>query len=129
MTARPARYVKWWWWATSENGRCAVEEDFFDLPFEVRATFAAIMRRWLRGETTRREVGSFPCKVKGLRELRYASGNTHYRIIFKVEDGNCVALVVFGKKSNTAPKTQVRLAEKRAKGGSRRPYRGHKPPS
>lgn len=123
MTPSSNTYDSWHWWCASDGGRSAAEEKFFDLPGDVRIAIATIMRKWLRGECTRREHAP----IDGLHELRYRNGNNHYRILFTTEGRRCVALHAFYKNQQQTEKKDLDVAKKRARSGSDRPYTGHSP--
>lgn len=124
MTPSAATYENWCWSCASSDGRSAAEEDFYDLDEDVRIALTNIMRKMLRGTTTRREVKPLG---DGLRELRYQVGNNHFRIIFAIDGRACVALHVFYKNTQQTRNKDLVLAKKRARSRFTRPFRGYNP--
>ena len=104
-------YDDWVWWPNTEGRRSPALKEFRKFPPAVQGEMAALIQRFLKGESRRHDMTNMG---QGLKELRYRTGNNHYRILFFVADGRlCVALTCFYKNQNKTEQTDLERAKTR----------------
>lgn len=110
--AEPAKatYSDWEWWPNETGRRQRAEKEFFKLPEVVQGELLTRIKRLLDGETRRQDVDDLG---DGIKELRYRTGNNHYRILFFIHGVVCVGLTCFYKNQQRTEKVDIERAKKR----------------
>ncbi len=109
------RYDDWHWWCATVGGRNIAFSEFERLPAAAQGELLSLMEAWLLGNTASKEVGSLG---QGLLELRYRSGNNHFRVLFYIDGRVSVAVHCFYKNQQKCPKKDLDLARSRKRSGA-----------
>ena len=104
-------YDDWVWWPNEPSRRSRAEEEFrANFPPPVKAEMLTRIGRLLDGDTRSMDVKDLG---GGIKELRYRTGNNHYRILFAVFDKTCVGLTCFYKNQQRTEKVDLDRAKSR----------------
>lgn len=86
--------------------------EFSGLPSAAISGLSTLMERHAQGTT--RPGNHFKPIGDGLYELRFEHSNNHFRLIFKWDEGDLVALTAFAKNQEKIPRKDLKRAQTRS---------------